>query len=416
VNEARVPLLVICMLLPLHAGAEQAAEAGPEVKLTNALRLNYASSDKWLSDETHYVLATFESKAVVAISPMVRGAFQVRAGTVSGPLGRSSVRFPFAYLDVKTPAVDFRIGKQILAWGRTDALNPTDVVTPRDYTTMLPFDEDERAGLWGVRSNVYLSDAVVASVFLGVRSRPSTLPFVSRDAERYQFDTAGARRRQIGVRVSTSTGDMDFSVSAYRGASLLGQAMRIDTVPGQPDVTVLGYPLIDMLGADFAKNFGKYGVRIEGASIRPHNHAALSTLGMQPYRYLVAGADRTFLSELNVNLQLFARWADNGALPQNSAPRVEALNNLIFVQTRKHTYGMTMRIANQWSNQTLGAELFVQHYIGDNSTYLHPLVTYAISDQVKIAAGAVWYHGKEGTLFGVMKRNNAIFSELRYSF
>jgi hypothetical protein len=77
---------------------------------------------------------------------------------------------------------------------------------------------------------------------------------------------------------------------------------------------------------------------------------------------------------------------------------------------------MTARVANQWKNQTVSAELFVQRYFGDGSTYLHPMASYAVSDHLKLTAGAVWYLGREQTLFGVMKRNRAVFSELRYAF
>lgn len=375
------------------------------VRLSNAVRLNYASSDRWLSDERHYYLATFESKALVDFSPSLRGAVQLRATRTLGPVERSTVHIPFAYLDVKTPSVDFRIGKQILAWGRTDALNPTDVVTPRDYTTMLPFDEDERRGVWGVRSNVYAGETIVASLFYGWRFKPSTLPFVS---DRFAFGLDEARRRQLGMRISTSNPDFDFSVSAYRGAGLLAEAQRV-----AGGVTRFGYPEIDMLGADFARNFGKYGVRIEGAGVRPRGPDPSGGAGMRPYRYLVAGADRTFFSDLNVNLQLFGRWTSAGPGPDGA---IEAINNLIYVQTRKHTYGMTLRVANQWMNQTLGAELFVQRYFGDGSTYVHPQVSYAISDHWKATAGAAWFAGREGSLFGVMKKNNGVFAELRYSF
>lgn len=399
-NEARLSVLLLCLLSSLPARGDDA------LKLSNAIRLNYASSDKWLSDERHYYLASLETKAIADIAPRVTGALQLRAGAIAGPAQRSHAEFPFAYLDVKTAAVDFRIGKQILAWGRTDALNPTDVITPRDYTVMLPFDEDERSGAWGVRSNIYANETVVASLFYGVKFKPSTLPFVSRGERQYVFDTDGARRRQLGLRVSTSNEDFDFSVSAYRGASMLAEAGRVDG-----STTYLHYPVIDMLGADFAKNFGKYGVRIEGAAIRPR---ATSPNGMQAYRHLVAGADRTFLSDLNVTIQLFGRWTERG--PEGTGGQVEAMNNLIFVQTRKNTYGTTFRIANRWRNQTVGAELFVQHYFGDGSTYLHPQATFAVTDHVKIAAGALWYLGKRGTLFGTMKKNNALFSELRYSF
>lgn len=406
-NERRLGLICAFLLLPLPS---QGQEAAP-IRLSNALRLNYASSDKQLDDQRQLGLATFESKALVDIAPTVTAALQVRAS--SGP--RGGAELPFAYLDVKTAAVDLRIGKQILAWGRTDALNPTDIVTPRNYTTLLPFDEDERRGTWGVRTNVYASDSILASLFYGVKFKPSTLPFSSDAMQRFDYDAAGARQQQLGLRVSSSNDVLDVSVSAYRGASLLPQAEQVEPLEGQATLTRMRYPVVNMLGFDLAGNIGRYAVRVEGARVRPDHP---NEHGMLPYRYLVAGADRSFFSDLNITLQVFGRWADRG--PADTAfgadQRIETLNNLIFVQTRKNTYGMTARIANQWWNQTLSAELFVQHYFGDGSTYVHPMASYALTDKLKISAGGLRYLGRAQSLFGTMKKNNAVFTELRYSF
>jgi hypothetical protein len=410
----------MCVLSPFTSRGETMPDEPQALNLSNAVRLNYSSSDKLLDDEKNFFLSTLETKAIYSFTPDLLASVQLRAQSVVNPTRQSSIEFPFAYLDIKTSAVDFRLGKQIIAWGRTDALNPTDVVTPRNYTTLLPFDEDERSGVWGLRSNFYESDTVLASLFYGYRFEPSTLPFVSQGTQNYDFESEHSEQRQLGLRVSESNDDFDASVSAYHGASLLGQAEYVDVLPGGGNVTTLRYPTITMVGADYASNFGKFGVRLEGAYVRPENIGQMAEIGMKPYRYLVAAADHTFFSDLNINFQLFGRWTSDyqpsSVFCNTNLRSIASLNELIFVQTRQNTYGMTFRIANLWMNQTASAELFVQHYFGDNSTYLHPMATYAISDNTKLAVGAIWYLGSEGTLFGVMKKNNGAFSELRYSF
>lgn len=419
-SERRCALLLAQALVAAAAGAAEPASAPAALdalRFASAARLNYASSDRVLSDERHFVLSTFETKASYDFSPDVRAALQLRASAILAPGSRSEVDLPYAYLDVRTTAADFRIGKQILAWGKTDALNPTDILTPRNYTTLLPFDEDERSGVWGARGTYYVSDAVAASLFLGTRFKPSTLPFASRGALQYHFDADGAKKRQVGVRIAVSRDDVDFSVSAYHGASLLAQAEQA-RMEGGVHAIFLRYPTVNMVGADLARNFGKFGMRIEGAAVRPDGSETATATSMRPYRYLVAGMDRTFFSDLNINVQLFGRWTD--AAPAGPAEVAQAelsrLNGLIFVQSRRRTHGMTLRIANQWMNQTLTAELFAQHYFSDNSTYMRPLVGYALSDRTRLSAGAVWYRGAEGSLFGVMKNNRSVFGELRYSF
>lgn len=408
------PLALALALLPAPACRAEDDAPAP-LELSNAIRLNYASSDRVLSRERDFLLATFESKAAWRFSPQVRGALMLRAGSRLAPGSATGAELPYAYLDVRAGALDLRVGKQILAWGKTDAINPTDLVTPRDYTTLLPFDEDERSGTWGVRGTWYGSETLFATVFLGSRFSPSTLPFVSRDSQVYRIDDADGLPRQRAVRIGTAGGGVDFSLSAYRGPSLLAQAERSEQpAPGASVVTLRHRP-IRMWGADLAGSVGKVGVRAEFASVRPDATPAMHDDmrdGMRAYRYLVVGADRGFFSDLNVNVQLFGRWSEEAA--GDTVPA--RLNGVIFAQARKRTHGVTVRVANQWRNQTVSAELFAQHYLSDGSTYLRPMAGYAVNDRVKVTAGAAWYLGRPGTMFGVMRRNNGVFAEVRYSF
>jgi len=187
----------------------------------------------------------------------------------------------------------------------------------------------------------------------------------------------------------------------------------VEVLPTGQQSVLMRYPDIRMYGFDLAKNVGKYGVRIEGSSVQPDEEG--STVGtMQPYHYMVVGVDRTLFGDFNINLQLYIR--ENK--PEDAGPpsTVSYINGLIFAQSHQTTNGITLRLANQWRNQTVSAEIFVQHYFSDGSTYLHPMISYAVTDEIKWTLGAAWYFGDNGTLFGVMEKNNNIFSELRFSF
>lgn len=385
-----------------------------ELQLTNALRLNYSSSDRVLSDESDYLLTTLQSKATFDLTSSVRGAILARVGGQLNPGSSSNADLPYAYLDVLTSTLDIRIGKQIVAWGKTDALNPTDVVTPRDYTTLLPFDEDERSGVWGVRTTYFATDTVFATLFVSEDFEPSTLPFVSNDKQLYHFDEGTEKRPQYGARVGANTGDIDFSFSAYRGPSLLAQAEQSETLPTGEHFINLRYPDITMFGFDLARNIGKFGFRMEGSSVRPNNEGLIAANGMQPYHILIAGMDRTLYGDLNITMQLYSqRNEPEGVM---TSPMVYNINGLIFAQNHRTTNGMTFRVANLWKNQTVSAEIFARHYFSDHSTYLHPMASYTLTDEIKWTVGAAWYFGDEGTLFGTMRKNNSIFTELRYSF
>lgn len=411
-NASSWGALAVGSLLALPCWGDDSAPA--ELQTTNAIRLNYASSDRMLTEETDYQLATLQSKATFVLGSAVRGAALARFSGQWHPSSKSDTDLVYAYLDIGLPAIDVRIGKQILAWGKTDALNPTDVVTPRDYTILLPFDEDERSGVWGISTTYFVTDTIFAKLFLSPNFEPSTLSFVSNDEQLFQFDEGTDKRKQFGLRFGASTEDIDISVSAYRGPSLLGQAEQIDVLPTGEQRIILRYPDIRMLGFDLAKNVGKYGVRIEGSVVQPDEEGTGAGNTMQPYHYVVMGVDRTLYGDFNINFQFYIR--ENKLEHAVTPSTASYINGLIFAQNHRTTNGITLRLANQWKNQTVSAEIFVQHYLSDGSTYLHPMVSYAVTDDIKWTLGAAWYIGDGGTLFGVMEKNNNIFSELRFSF
>ena len=67
---------------------------------------------------------------------------------------RPSVNLSEGYVDVRGAWLDLRLGKQKIAWGKADGLNPTDVFGAFDYADLL---HPERLGVVGLRT-FYFSD------------------------------------------------------------------------------------------------------------------------------------------------------------------------------------------------------------------------------------------------------------------
>src|SRR5262249_54766607 len=65
-------------------------------------------------------------------------------------LVRSPLRFESLSIKLDLGHLDLELGRQKLAWGRTDGVNPTDNLTPRDWTD--PLDE-QRLSPWALRAN-----------------------------------------------------------------------------------------------------------------------------------------------------------------------------------------------------------------------------------------------------------------------
>ena len=86
-------------------------------------------------------------------------------------VGEGSVdllRLREAFVDLYLDNWDLRLGKQRIAWGATDWVNPTDNLNPVDYTR--PFEEDNRLEILAVKADRYFarwqSELVWVPVFL----------------------------------------------------------------------------------------------------------------------------------------------------------------------------------------------------------------------------------------------------------
>jgi hypothetical protein len=138
------------------------------------------------------------------------------------------------------------------------------------------------------------------------------------------------------------------------------------------------------------------------------------------YLYWIAGVDRTFFENLNINLQFFQRRVRNYTDPESiadAASRGIALENAILDGQRDAiSNGISFRVSNQWLHETLEIELFAAVNFTRDDSFLRPLVTYAFSDRWKGTIGAEIYRGARNTQYGSLKPNRGAFAELRYGF
>lgn len=198
-----------------------------------------------------------------------------------------------AWAEVRLSSVEVRAGYGRLVWGRLDEVMPSDVINPIDTATFfLEGRAAARLPVAFVRSRVFLpgDTSVEAVVALpGRRGRfdrldEKTSPFnLTRDLvlpagvpgfriERRSIPAAWGNL-QGGVRVSTTAGRVDMSVSAWRGFEgfgLLRFVPFIDPPGAGPIPMVVGelvetYPRFTMIAADAETVRGGWAIRGEVA-------------------------------------------------------------------------------------------------------------------------------------------------------
>jgi predicted RND superfamily exporter protein len=197
---------------------------------------------------------------------------------------------------------DVLFGVSRVVWGRLDELQPTDVVNPLDVSRFFFEGRSEaRMPVALVRGRLFLGErATVEAVYVPIFRKGR---FDQLDEETSPFNVAAdlaaglgtclaigcptlppvfvdheppvtAGTAQGGLRVSGTTGRVDWSIAGYRGYEPIGlvQAAAVDPpFTGRPLTLVRTFPRFTMIGGDFETVRGEWGLRGEIAAFVDDN-------------------------------------------------------------------------------------------------------------------------------------------------
>jgi hypothetical protein len=339
-----------------------------------------------------------------------------------------------AYGDLTLGPVDLRLGRQIIVWGRADRINPTDNLTPRDFTLLVPEDDDNRYGVLAAKARYNWSDLSLTGVWLP-EFQPDVIPLSTKpqavtlapglvvNTTPEFAENAPHTRRSWALKLEQSGKAVDWSVSYYDGFDLFPDvSLRgFNVSSGVPaPIVQLDHNRIKVLGADAATTLGKYGLRAEAAYTRTEDREGKTLFVKNPFFYGVLGVERTFLESLNVNLQYFVRhvydFEDPAAVADPALRFLSLTQAVINFQRDKTTQGMTVRVSNKWLHDTLEAELAGVWDYTRHGYVIRPKLIYAITDKWKATAGADFLRGPEDSVYGRLKDNSTVFFELSRYF
>ena len=362
-----------------------------------------------------------------------------------------------AYLDIAFEKFDLRIGNQIITWGRTDAINPTDNINALDLTNAIIGDLDERKlPTFAIKLDYYtgvtIFEAVLIPFFQGNRfdlagsdwaifnsgvfsqvgggffpyayllDDASLMLFESRSLEYYTPDppTFSPENTQGGVRISSKYRGWDFSLSylyafdkipvvrlsenftdAIRDNTVLDYLMNISIYDAESFIS-LDYERYHMVGFDFATTWGKYGFRGEmGIFFDKFTYTTELTARKHNYVHYVIGVDRTFPKDFYVNLQFMQKII----FDYHQEIIEDEIQNSIILYTYKNLM-----------NDELIPEIRMLYNITDGDFFITPKITYKYSGNLEFSLGMNILEGDPLTTFGHYTNNDQVFFEVKYRF
>jgi hypothetical protein len=354
-----------------------------------------------------------------------------------------------AYANTYVGPLHLRLGQQIIVWGRADALNPTNNLTPVDFRIRSPLEDDIRVGNIGARGFLRLPwsfrlEGVWMPVYLPTEIPSIGLPQpVTFGAPR--FPGPDLRNGTGGARLHLERPSFEASVSYLYGYALMPGLtlanVQFDAVNPSVQVSRTAYDH-QVVGADFSFAIGDImTVRGEAAYRRPfnyqtrpyaarpdaqyvlgldHNFGTFSVIGQYMGRY-VFDWQREMGTAMNVN-DLPALLMMN---PDDWRDAVEGAINAELAQTSQVLFSQTARIQHiatlrfEWllAHETLSISSLCLYNFTTGEVLVMPRIGYRFTDAVIAYVGGQVFHGPTDTLFGLIDQDlSAGYTELRVTF
>lgn len=405
-------------LAALAAPAALAQEGGQGIAAPfGECRAGYWSSSRDLDDNTGVAKGTCFVNWKHAFHERWRVNLGSRLGVrdAGGTRGGRN-RLREAYLETDAGPLRLRLGRQLIAWGRADRINPTDNLSPRDYTALAPEDEEQRIGIDALAANYRLGDSLELAAVLVPEFEPHRTPQGSLPSNRAVAPAPDGG--EWAFKLEKSGGAWDGSVSYYDGYD---RFVRYGAALPRPATLVFSgaHERMRTVGADFSTTALGWGVRGEFAA-GSFSPACTGCGGAtRSVRRLVLGVDRDIGDSANLNLQAFAirrsGYAETAGLPAQLRVAGLAINRLNS-EFGAHEHGLSLRVYERYWNDRLKAELGAIVDLSGHSGLVRPRVSYSVSDAVKLTAGLDYFHGDAQSFFGARARNRLGFFELAFVF
>jgi hypothetical protein len=394
----------------LGPGASAAALPSPPVSLPyGECSLSAWSSNRNLDDRQNIASASCTVNWKPQISADLRLGLNLHAGSQFNlATDTANGRIREAYVDFERDALALRFGRQIVAWGRADGVNPTDKLAPKDFTLLSHDDESQRLGIDALKIRYALNPSIYLTA-VAAQFTPHTTPQGALPANLVKAPEPTGT--EWAVKLDRAGQGLDWSVSYFDGYERFAR-YRLDA--GLPPAPVFraDYERSRSVGADLALASGAWTWRAEVSHTALRTDCTQCTRDERRVTRAVLGADLDFAQTMNLNMQFIAtrHWNYQDPTPAPGPLRaLELGRNRLNAEYAAVESGLTFRLSDRLLNDKLKWEIGAVFDLTGQSRLLRPRVHYALNDHVRLSAGIDFYEGDAQTYFGALTKNSLAF-------
>lgn len=408
-NKIRALICDVLALVFLTLAIPVLADPALQFNATAALLGGVGTRD--LDNQASYLATTVEGEAAFFAGAW-RGDF---LGTLDQTLitdaERTDAAIREARLSWRSDSWFAALGRQRLAWGRADEINPTDVLTPRDLDRPALWASEEYAGVDALSLGWRLGEERTISAFLLPHFRSGRLPRGLWEGVPLAGESHATSSRNPGfaLRFETLGSGYDMSVTALYSADLTPYLRP--TAGGA--AFQRRYGELYMFGADFSATVDRSVIRGEVAYLHRENDRYGLALGSTATA--VFGLERELGDQVTMIGQLL--YENHASLPRNSGMFGAAgmFNRALFHQTSHSFVGATVSAVLRPESYVGSLTLSVAAFENGERMF-RVRGQYPIGQTMKLELLSEHYTGPGGTSFGLLRENSILWLRLTANF
>jgi hypothetical protein len=297
------------------------------------------------------------------------------------------------------------IGRQLIRWGKTDILNPTDRFAPRDYMSVV---DNDFLAVSAARVTVESGNQTWDAVYVP-RLTPSRTPLLNQRwaglpedlPEQVEIRDAGARYPgggQVGFRWSRTGSRIESSLCFYEGFNHLPLIQTTVSQPVPPRVDALRiYPKLRLYGGDLVIPTPWFLLKSEAAYFSSPQKGT---------------ADEYVLYVVQLE-RLAGEWVFvAGYAGEAITTRVSPTD---FAPDRGLTRAFLMRTGYTIdTNRSVAVEAAIRQ--NGDGVWIRGEYSQLLGSHWRMTGGLTWIHGDPSDFLGRYRRNSHATLTFRYSF
>ncbi len=355
--------------------------------------------------------------------------------------------------------LDLRVGKQRIAWGTADKMNPTDNLNPDDLTDIFNFgekipslavkaefylnDDFSLTGIWlpyftpaRFSDNEFnypaMLDANLSAQILPELTRIGLLASISSINGTIKMPEKKMKNSMYAFKLSGKLFNFDFSLSYFKGYDdipIINNLYIDATTPSSTSISYnMIYPGLQVIGLDTAGEILEVGVWAEAACFIPEEVKSVSTivisaspfpikstntaLDKEPYFKYTVGFDYTFKNGIYFNSQfIHGFFMERGYHQEKPQDYVAGSIEKKFFDDK-----LKIKLIGAAGVKDLHKAKKFKDVKKNSGNMWGPEINYYPVDNTELILGCMAIEGSDKTFFGKMKNDDQLYIKFKLYF